>query len=127
MNEKDRREILKNMTPEQLAKANELYDQIKRFAEPEIDYENMTMDKINEYLLRHGYDPEQVGLRGKILADALIENVDLRAEVARLTELQQAASEFIGYIKAGNNAKAHLQMLFLEVLINEESKNGAKK
>lgn len=52
---------------------------------------------------------------------------DRDAEVARLTELQRAASEFIGYIKAGNNAKAHLQMLFLEVLINEESKNGAKK
>ena len=49
------------------------------------------------------------------------------AEVARLTELQRAASEFIGYIKDGNNAKAHPQMLFLEVLINEESKNGAKK
>ena len=86
-NDNDRREILKNMTPEQLAKANELYDQIKRFAEPEIDYENMTMDKVDEYLLHHGYDPEQVGLRGKILADALIENVDLRAEVARLVHM----------------------------------------
>ena len=54
-------------------------------------------------------------------------NARAEAAEARVPELQQAASEFIGYIKAGNNAKAHLQMLFLEVLINEESKNGAKK
>ena len=60
--------------------------------------------------------------------EAVMISMDVKdAEIARLTELQQAASEFIGYIKAGNNAKAHLQMLFLEVLINEESKNGAKK
>lgn len=68
-----------------------------------------------------------VTLRRDVFETQYISRAMFDAELARLTELQRAASEFIGYIKAGNNAKAHLQMLFLEVLINEESKNGAKK
>ena len=58
----------------------------------EPDFENMPIEQVNQYLRDHGYDPEQVGLRGKILTDALIENIHLRerAEAAeqKLRELQ---------------------------------------
>lgn len=49
-------------------------------AEPlnEPDFENMPIEQVNKYLREHGYDPEQVGIRGKILTDALIENIQLR-------------------------------------------------
>lgn len=52
--------------------------------EPDPHFEDMPIEQVNQYLLEHGYDPEQVGLRGKILADALIENIELRAELAAL-------------------------------------------
>lgn len=44
----------------------------------EPDYDNMSIEKINQYLQEHGYNPEQVGLRGKVLVDALIENIKMR-------------------------------------------------
>ena len=44
----------------------------------EPDFDNMPIEKINQYLQDHGYDPKQVGLRGKILVDALIENMKMR-------------------------------------------------
>lgn len=47
--------------------------------EPDPHFEAMPIEQVNQYLRDHGYDPEQVGLRGKILADALIENIHLRA------------------------------------------------
>jgi hypothetical protein len=73
------------MTPEQRANAEELYNELRKFAEPPNDpFENMPIEKVNEYLRQHGYDPDQVGLRGQILGEALIENVDLRAQVAAL-------------------------------------------
>ena len=50
-------------------------------AEPfELDphVEDWATEQVNAYLREHGYDPEQVGIRGKILTDALIENVKLK-------------------------------------------------
>lgn len=48
------------------------------------DFDNIPKEQIDQYLRKHGYDPEQVGIRGKILADALIENVALNARIAEL-------------------------------------------
>jgi len=61
--------------------------QILASAEPlsrEPDFDNASIEQINQYLREHGYDPEQVGIRGKILIDTLIENINLkvRAEAA---------------------------------------------
>lgn len=71
--------------------------QILASTEPlEPDFENMPMEKVNEYLRLHGYDPDQVGLRGKVLTEALIENIDLRARAeaaeATLIELSSLVS-----------------------------------
>ncbi len=66
-------------------------------AEPfELDphVEDWATEQVNAYLREHGYDPEQVGIRGKILTDALIENIKLkeRAEAAeaKVAELEAA-------------------------------------
>lgn len=62
--------------------------------ENEPDFEHMPIEQVNQYLRDHGYDPEQVGRQGKILVDALIENINLkaRAEAAEreLAELKTA-------------------------------------
>lgn len=44
----------------------------------EPDFDNMPIEKINQYLQEHGYNPEQVGLRGQILVNALIDNIRLK-------------------------------------------------
>ena len=44
----------------------------------EPDFEKMPIEQVNQYLRDHGYDPEQVKLNGKILVEALIENLNLR-------------------------------------------------
>ena len=41
----------------------------------EPNYDSMPIEKINQYLKEHGYDPEKVGLRGKILTEALTKNI----------------------------------------------------
>lgn len=56
-------------------------------AEPlEPDFENMPIEQVNQYLREHGYDPEQVGIRGKILTDALIENINLKSRAEKAEE-----------------------------------------
>lgn len=50
-------------------------------------FENMPIEQVNQYLRDHGYDPEKLGLHGKILTDALIENIDLKAR-AKAAEKQ---------------------------------------
>lgn len=54
--------------------------------EPDPHFEDMPIEQVNRYLREHGYDPEQVGVRGKILTDVLIENMELRTEIERLRE-----------------------------------------
>ena len=44
----------------------------------------MPIEKINQYLREHGYDPEKVGLRGQILAEALTKNIIAREIIQRL-------------------------------------------
>ncbi|MEN6620368.1 MAG: DUF551 domain-containing protein [Smithella sp.] len=56
----------------------------------EPDFENMPIEQVNQFLQEHGYDPEQVGLRGEILINALIENIRLR-ERAEHAEAELAA------------------------------------
>ncbi len=51
---------------------------------PEPDFEDMPIELINQYLQEHGYDPEQVGIRGKILVDSLIENISLRERAEKV-------------------------------------------
>ena len=47
------------------------------------DPSNGTKKQIDEYLRDHGYDPVAVGLRGKILADTIIKNIELVARAER--------------------------------------------
>ena len=44
----------------------------------EDEFDRMPIEKINQYLREHGYNPEKVGLRGEILAEALMKNVIAR-------------------------------------------------
>jgi len=74
-------------------------------AEPlsqEPDFENMPIEQIDQYLREHGYDPEQVRIMGKILTDALIENIKLTADLAaalkRAEVLQEALIGIVGII-----------------------------
>jgi ribosomal protein L37AE/L43A len=48
----------------------------------EPDFDNMPIEQVNQYLREHGYDPEQVGVRGKVLAEALMKNVEYRSRLA---------------------------------------------
>jgi hypothetical protein len=50
----------------------------------EPDFDKMPIEKINQYLREHGYDPEKVGLRGQILAEALTKNIIAREIIQRL-------------------------------------------
>ena len=45
---------------------------------------DMGIEKINQYLREHGYDPEKVGLRGQILVEALTRNIIAREIIQRL-------------------------------------------
>lgn len=84
--------------------------QILASSEPlsnEPDFENMPIEQVNQYLRDHGYDPEQVGLRGKILTDALIDNIHLREraeaaerDVERLREALNDAGNAIAKVVA---------------------------
>ncbi|MHB8961983.1 MAG: hypothetical protein ACYC5K_02400 [Saccharofermentanales bacterium] len=62
--------------------------------ENESDFENMPIEQVNQYLREHGYDPEQVALEGKILVEALIENINLKSHTEaaekRVYELRNA-------------------------------------
>ncbi len=49
----------------------------------EDEFDRMPIEKINQYLREHGYDPEKVGLRGKILAEALTKNIIAREIIQR--------------------------------------------
>ena len=51
---------------------------VQRPADPSLEedeFDSMPIEKINQYLREHGYNPEKVGLRGKILAEALTKNI----------------------------------------------------
>jgi hypothetical protein len=54
--------------------------------EPNTDeIERMSEEQVNEYLRRHGYDPEKVALEGEVFVDAvdaLIKNATLRTQLA---------------------------------------------
>ena len=67
-------------------------------AEPlsqEPDFENMPIEQIDQYLREHGYDPEQVRIMGKILTDALIENIKLTADLAAALKRAEAAEAYV--------------------------------
>ena len=49
----------------------------------ELDFDSMPIEKINQYLQEHGYDPEKVGLRGKILVESLTKNIIAREIIQR--------------------------------------------
>lgn len=56
----------------------------------ELDVENMSTVQINVYLREHGYEPEQIALRGKVFIGALIETLDLRS---KLDEAEQTIQQ----------------------------------
>jgi len=107
----------------------------------EQEFDNMPIEQVNQYLREHGYDPEQVGARGKIFTDTLMKNVELSArlnvcESALISMVQQffysaegsnvyshafmsaeeeAAAYLVGVGIAGWNGEHHSQIVFPEV------------
>lgn len=72
---------------------NVTYIQNKEYRETNLDYykdepdfDNMPIEKINQYLREHGYKPEAVGLRGKILVEALTKNIIAREIILRFLD-----------------------------------------
>lgn len=68
--------------------------------------------KPNVYYESNGVGVEESMLRQKLIADAYLENANLQ-----LKELKENIIMLIGFIKTGQNAKAHLQMLVVETLL----------
>lgn len=62
-------------------------------------FENMPTEQVNKYLRDHGYDPERVGLTGKILSEALIENIAL---LARAEAAERELAELRGLLSYSN-------------------------
>ena len=62
-------------------------------------FENMPIEQVNQYLREHGYDPEQVKLNGKILTDALIENIKLTADLAAALKRAEAAEDRVAKLE----------------------------
>ena len=58
----------------------------------EPDFENMPIEQVNQYLREHGYDPEQVRIQGKILVEALIENINLKDRLKALDTARKRAT-----------------------------------
>lgn len=87
----------------------------------EPDFDSISIEKVNQYLREHGYDPEKVGLRGKILSEALIENINLKSRAIdaeeRANELLRKTSEqerFVWWIWAVYARNVHDLLLELE-------------
>ena len=58
----------------------------------EPDFDNMPIEQVNQYLREHGCDPEQVGVRGQVFAEALMKNIELRA---RLNACESALASMV--------------------------------
>ena len=63
-------------------KVSKITKEIRMVEEPNFD--DITIEQVNQYLFDHGYDPESVRADGEILTGALLENIYLkeRAEKA---------------------------------------------
>lgn len=62
---------------------------VQRPADPSLEedeFDSMPIEKINQYLREHGYNPEKVGLRGKILVEALTKNIIAREIIQRFID-----------------------------------------
>jgi len=62
---------------------------IQRPADPSLEedeFDSMPIEKINQYLREHGYNPEKVGLRGKILVETLTKNIIAREIIQRFID-----------------------------------------
>ena len=64
----------------------------------EDEFDSMPIEKINQYLREHGYDPEKVGLRGKILVEALTKNIIAREIIQRFLN-NEGGCRFCDYDK----------------------------
>ena len=76
----------------------------------EPDFDNMPIEQINQYLREHGYDPEQVGARGKILADTLMKNIELRAQLDACESALISMVQQFFYSAEGANVYSHAFM-----------------
>ena len=69
--------------------------------EPDPHFEDIPIEQVNQYLREHGYDPEQVGVRGKILTDVLIENIKLKEHLeAAEKRVAMKLEERVKYLEA---------------------------
>ncbi len=74
---------------------------VQRPADPSLEedeFDSMPIEKINQYLREHGYNPEKVGLRGKILAEALTKNIIAREIIQRFLN-NEGGCRFCDYDK----------------------------
>ena len=76
----------------------------------EPDFDNMPIEQINQYLREYGYDPEQVGARGKILADTLMKNIELRAQLEACESALISMVQQFFYSAEGSNIYSHAFM-----------------
>ena len=99
ISDKEMRKRIEDMSPQELLKASEtfeaLFDLVHQhddnsiantnpdYYKDELDFDSMPIEKINQYLREHGYDPEKVGLRGKLLAESLTKNIIAREIIQR--------------------------------------------
>lgn len=68
--------------------------------EPDPHFEDIPIEQVNQYLREHGYDPEQVGVRGKILTDVLIENIKLKEHLEAAEKRVAEVEERVKYLEA---------------------------
>jgi len=74
---------------------------VQRPADPSLEedeFDTMPIEKINQYLREHGYNPEKVGLRGKILVEALTKNIIAREIIQRFLN-KEGGCRFCEYDK----------------------------
>ena len=74
---------------------------IQRPADPSLEedeFDSMPIEKINQYLREHRYNPEKVGLRGKILVEALTKNIIAREIIQRFLN-KEGGCRFCEYDK----------------------------
>ena len=99
-------EEIRKMFPDQPIHKIDIVDgelQILASSEPlsnEPDFEGMPIEQVNRYLRDHGYDPEQVKLNGKILVEALIENLNLKSRTEAAEAKLAAADKRIHELRA---------------------------
>ena len=64
--------------------AGEKMAELEHINDPNEPYfDSMPIEQVNQYLQEHGYNPEKIGMRSKILTEALVKNIIARDIIQR--------------------------------------------